>query len=408
MEPCLINYRGRLNLMKRPLHLLRGFLNEFKPVEGENCKPKTRQLAEILQLILRCQATPKEYFDYRFYELDKDYSYMLNFLFHYELNKTFRPALNKPEWAFLFRNKLLFNQYYRQHNLPVTDLYGYYDTRAGLTFKGMPLSKPEQLQALLAEIKPPNLVIKPVGGDCGHDILIIEKINYQTPEWQFIESEDRILTFDEIVKHLAIDTKRNRYTGFILEEKVEQHAFTKALNPSSLNTFRIITLLDMDNEAEILLSSLRFGKEGVLIDNTATGGHYFCINPEKGIIAPGLSSYREGYKKESRHPVTGKRYEGLEIPYWEEIVRVCKEAARLAPFCRTIGWDVALTPGGPVLIEGNDDHAIITQGLFDGYLQPEVRKKLERFGLLYPEGNLPGIRVKRLFDALSGWSKSSR
>lgn len=393
-------------MIKRLTGLLKGFLNDFSPVDGELYKPKGRQLVEIIQLILRCQATPKEYYKYRFYELDKDYSYMMNYLFHYDLNKTFRPALNSPEWVFIFRNKLIFNHYFRHRNFPVTDLYGYYDSRAGFTAQGAPLSDAEQLKDLLDSLKPSTLVLKPVGGDCGNNIIIIDRINYDSKNWQLFTYGGRVYTFDDLVEHISNQAKRNQCFGYILEGKVEQHEFTRSLNPSSLNTLRIITLLDKDSQAEIILSSLRFGKEGVEIDNTATGGYYFCINPKQGVIAPGLSSYKEGYRRDCRHPVTGKYYEGLAIPYWEEVVRVCTEAARLAPFCRSIGWDVAITPTGPVLIEGNDDHAIVTQALFDGYLQqPRVRLKLEQFGLKYPESKLPGIQISRLLDAVSKWSR---
>ena len=389
------------------MRLLKGFRADFNAFEGEHCKTKSRQLIEIIQLILRRQATPKEYYSYRFYELDKDYLYMMNFLFHYDLNKTFRPVLNKPEWVFIFRNKLLFNQYYGHHNLPVTNLYGYYDSEAGFSMDGKPLATAQHLQDLLARFYPPALVLKPVGGDCGTNILIFDKINYEEPEWQFITYSGREYTFNNLVEHLTKKADRSQYSGFILEAKVEQHEFTKLLNPSSLNTLRIITLLDKDNQAEIILSSLRFGKEGIEIDNTATGGYYFCINPKQGVIATGLSSYKEGYKIESRHPVTGECYKGLEIPYWDEVVRVCTEAAGLAPFCRSVGWDVAITPTGPLLLEGNNDHAIITQGLFHGYLQPEVRNKLKQFGLEYPEGELPKIKINKIYDAVSKWSRRS-
>ena len=41
------------------------------------------------------------------------------------------------------------------------------------------------------------------------------------------------------------------------------------------------------------------------------------------------------------------------IPYWKEAVALCKEAALVIPQIRYCGWDVAITPEGPVFIEGN-------------------------------------------------------
>jgi hypothetical protein len=54
------------------------------------------------------------------------------------------------------------------------------------------------------------------------------------------------------------------------------------------------------------------------------------------------------------HPRTGLAFDGFSIPWWEEACSLVRRAARLFLPLRTIGWDVALTPDGPVLVEGNN------------------------------------------------------
>ena len=44
---------------------------------------------------------------------------------------------------------------------------------------------------------------------------------------------------------------------------------------------------------------------------------------------------------------------GFQVPCWEEIKALVKEAALVTPQLRYMVWDVALTPDGPVIIEGN-------------------------------------------------------
>lgn len=54
------------------------------------------------------------------------------------------------------------------------------------------------------------------------------------------------------------------------------------------------------------------------------------------------------------HPDTGCSFIGFRVPCYKEAVDLCRRAARVRPGMRYVGWDVAVTPDGPVLVEGND------------------------------------------------------
>jgi len=41
------------------------------------------------------------------------------------------------------------------------------------------------------------------------------------------------------------------------------------------------------------------------------------------------------------------------LPFWQEVQSLAETAAQNFLPIRTIDWDIALTPKGPVLIEGN-------------------------------------------------------
>ena len=41
------------------------------------------------------------------------------------------------------------------------------------------------------------------------------------------------------------------------------------------------------------------------------------------------------------------------IPYWKESLETCLKAAKMVDGLGYVGWDIAVTPNGPVLIEGN-------------------------------------------------------
>ena len=55
------------------------------------------------------------------------------------------------------------------------------------------------------------------------------------------------------------------------------------------------------------------------------------------------------------HPETNCEIKGFRIPYWQEVINLVKESSKVVPEVETIGWDIAITPNGPELVEGNDN-----------------------------------------------------
>jgi hypothetical protein len=60
-----------------------------------------------------------------------------------------------------------------------------------------------------------------------------------------------------------------------------------------------------------------------------------------------------GADRVERHPRTGEAVVGCAVPLWDETVALGVRATRAFAPLRTIGWDVAVTAGGPLLVEGN-------------------------------------------------------
>ena len=55
------------------------------------------------------------------------------------------------------------------------------------------------------------------------------------------------------------------------------------------------------------------------------------------------------------HPTTGVVFKGFVIPMWDKVLSMLGSAAARVPEMRYLSWDIAMTPTGPVLIEGNDE-----------------------------------------------------
>ena len=53
------------------------------------------------------------------------------------------------------------------------------------------------------------------------------------------------------------------------------------------------------------------------------------------------------------HPVTGVRFDGFQIPCFEEAKELVLKASLESDKILVVGWDVAISEDGPVVIEGN-------------------------------------------------------
>ena len=46
-------------------------------------------------------------------------------------------------------------------------------------------------------------------------------------------------------------------------------------------------------------------------------------------------------------------FAGYKIPHYQEAIEFAKAAAHVVPSVGYVGWDVAITPDGPIMVEGN-------------------------------------------------------
>jgi hypothetical protein len=140
----------------------------------------------------------------------------------------------------------------------------------------------------------------------------------------------------------------------LVEEFVVQHNDLMKLSPSGLNTVRIVTQLEKNNEVIILAARLRISVNSV-VDNLAAGNLAAPINLETGAVeGPGVYSDITR-SDEFKHPITGQQIVGFQVPFWAETIKMIKAAAKFNTSNRSVGWDVAITNSGPELIEANHD-----------------------------------------------------
>lgn len=134
---------------------------------------------------------------------------------------------------------------------------------------------------------------------------------------------------------------------YLIEDTITQHDELNRINPYAVNNIRIATVVK-DGEVYTVTRTLRLntGNDPVISSNDVMVN----IDEEGNLISDAIDEMFQTYE---RHPDTNAIIKGTKLPFIKEAEEMVKKAALVVPQVRYVGWDVAITPTGPVLIEGN-------------------------------------------------------
>lgn len=165
---------------------------------------------------------------------------------------------------------------------------------------------------------------------------------------------ETIFGLGALVERLA---ERSHDGAFIVQPALENHPEIASLATTSLIVFRVVTCLDAFDEPQATHGVLRIiakfepgwprkpdSEWGMDID-VATGR----LGRLTGDKAYACWVWRDS------HPITGERVEGRVISGWPAIAAAACAAHRAFRGRALVGWDVAWTPDGPVILEGNSN-----------------------------------------------------
>ena len=276
--------------------------------------------AEIKEARKRTGCTYNEYNMYKFYEMDKT---IQNDTFLMELSKKLdlkytpgrdfgKMLCNKAE------TNVFFDKYVRRTCCVNTDI-AFEEFRQKFASSG-------------------RIVYKPLGEHGAHGIKGFD-----------IDPDNCREVYDEIIA----------YPEGVVEQYVVQHTDMNALSPTAVNTVRVVTISSNSQpvtadgrKLDIAYASLKIGGvNSSIADNLRVGGLVAAIDLESGkLITDGVDEEGNSY---SVHPVTGTTIKGYNVPYFKETINMVKEAIINNALEGYLGWDIAIAPDGPVLIETN-------------------------------------------------------
>jgi len=160
-----------------------------------------------------------------------------------------------------------------------------------------------------------------------------------------------------------------------------------------------VTCLDEDRVPEVVAAVFRMSiGRNRTIDNIHAGGIAGAINLETGSL--GIASNlgfddRLGWL--THHPDTAAQIEGTVLPMWSDVRRLATSAHNVFDDRVLIGWDIAITASGPLIIEGNSSPCV------DLMQRPLRGRGLrnERFGRLLAH-HLRDARSRDAFQGATG------
>lgn len=322
---------------------------------------KTTRFASInyLRVLLRniriCNQrgyTPIEAFRLGFFSADFDTSLLDKFTSRKALTKI-QEGLNPPSCAELVKNKVLFYSFCLEVKIRVPQWYVVSggERQFWNSYNNKMMSSVKDKTEFIKQELPGEFAIKPARGAYGEGVIIINRINEG-----FKDTDGNSYSASELHDYI-----QSRYPdGFVVQQRIENHPAIVALTGSeALQTVRIISLIGREGSCRVIHGHFKpITKVGVFIDtylDGLTGNVEVPVDIEKGTLVAGnqITSTGQGIITISKHPLTGNSFEGFKLPGWHEACSIVKEAAYKILPIRTIGWDVALTPSGPYIIEAN-------------------------------------------------------
>ncbi|WP_274520776.1 sugar-transfer associated ATP-grasp domain-containing protein [Ectothiorhodospira variabilis] len=341
--------------------------------------------------ILGSSFTEDEYQLYGFDRLE-DPADAMRYLSHRQNHEIYRPAVNRGYQQHLLEDKWVSQLFLNALGIPVPKTYGLFHPRFGITPDGSPMRTPEHVASTLERHLPSRFVLKPRGGRQGHNIIVV-KLRRGVDGSIQTEHDGQSMPLTTFLANLPNDAFGDYggcYHGWLVQDYLQQHDFLGHINPHTVNSLRVVTFIDTNDEIRIPHAVLRLGREGSAADNWDKGGLSVAVDQNTGTLGRGVFKIRYGGDWVSEHPDTSVHFEGQQIPNWNSILDICKRAAATMSGVRAIGWDVALTPSGPVIIEGNSTWGLpVLQVHTKGFLTDETRRELELLGARFPDRPRP-------------------
>lgn len=178
-----------------------------------------------------------------------------------------------------------------------------------------------------------------------------------------------------------------RSLGWLLQQPLQPHAEIVALTGTrKISGLRVHSFLT-PRGARLTRAIFKINAGELDSDNFehgASGNLLGAVDIDSGRIVRSIAGTGAGQRVNPPHPVTGRALTGFVLPHWPAVRELVLDAHRAFPGFICPGWDIALCPEGPVIMEVNafGDIDLSQHACRRGFLDDEFRALLAERGLL--------------------------
>ncbi len=268
-----------------------------------------------------------------------DWQQMTSFLPYLAFIRYERQWKQYPEYAVLLEDKSIFNDLMSYYGMPVPKMVFRYRNRRFFTRDGEELSD-YALNSFISNLTETRLFAKKSTGFCGTGVTVLTK------------RDNGYYALNGALVDAAFIRKTYGKEDCHFEAQLSQDQILSQFCPDTINTIRVITKNRFGKESIIVGAAVRFGRMGGYVDNLAQGGVSVNLNIDSGeLFDYGMREY--DLTKYYEHPDTRIKFAHVVIPQWPEIKELIYRVSSLLPPFKEIGWDIAITMDGPVIVELN-------------------------------------------------------
>ena len=351
--------------------------------------PIWHQVQDFLFFHRETLVAPLEFQLFRLWDRQRPIEDKLAYLSHEE-RRQIEAAVNPVPAVDALNDKKAAAERLRLAGVRMPRVLGYIETRNSDDIAKDASDLAAELAQLVGDGLAQGLVIKPNKGLGGKNVRIFAAANTNG----VLRADGSQLSFAALASELIGTT----VSGWNVEERLTPHPAVSRFAANSLSTLRVLTFRSPEGAILVGPITIKIPVDHNVVDNFGADNLAAPVHLITGRVGKAVKFNME--RNISQHPTSGVSIDTLTVPDLELVTQLVTAAASEMKELGSLGWDVALTPDGPVILEGNawwgQYLSQMPQG--EGIVRGEFAAMLEAYGL--------GHLLRKRERAATAWKRN--